>query len=229
MFLLKGDLKELGGSLNPNNIFELMEYRRVFKKEHPDYFYPDGILVFCGPQGSGKTLSAVQYVRRLCAKYPKAIVCTNMDLEVSAETRVVRWMGVDTFNRLKNGENGVIYLLDEIHLEFNSLESKRMDVSIFKTVSQQRKQRIHIVGTSQLFMRIAKPFREQFKYCVMCRNLFGSLQINTVIDGTTAKEDNGKLIASSLGTSIWFHTPRLYGTYDTFAVIKRFTHEGGEL
>ncbi len=30
-------------------------------------------------------------------------------------------------------------------------------------VSQQRKQRKHIVGTSQQFMRLAKPLREQVK------------------------------------------------------------------
>ena len=53
----------LKGSLNPLNLFSVLAYKRNFKKEHPDYFWPDGLLTFCGSQGKGKTLSAVQYCR----------------------------------------------------------------------------------------------------------------------------------------------------------------------
>ena len=39
-------------------------------------------------------------------------------------------------------------------------------------VSQQRKQRKHIVGTSQVYMRMAKPLREQIKMLFFVRIFF---------------------------------------------------------
>lgn len=71
------DLDLLGGSLNPKNIFDVLKFKHKFAKDNPDYFHPEGLLVFCGSQGSGKTLSAVQYVKKLCIEYPRAILCTN--------------------------------------------------------------------------------------------------------------------------------------------------------
>ena len=57
------------GSLDPSNIFKVIRYRREFRQAHPEYFDPEGIIVFCGMQGAGKTLSAVQYVQKL--RFPK--------------------------------------------------------------------------------------------------------------------------------------------------------------
>ena len=55
----------------------------------------------------------------------------------------------------------MLYFIDELHLELNSLESKNIDIDVMVEISQQRKQRKHIVGTSQVYMRLAKPIREQ--------------------------------------------------------------------
>lgn len=49
-----------------------MKYKFKFAKENPEYFYADGLVCFCGAQGSGKTLSAVNYVYNLMKKYPNA-------------------------------------------------------------------------------------------------------------------------------------------------------------
>lgn len=46
------DLSFLNGSINPLNIFKVLNYRRIFRKTHPLYFGQDGLLVFCGSQGS---------------------------------------------------------------------------------------------------------------------------------------------------------------------------------
>ena len=48
----------LDGSFNVFNTFRVASFRRNFKKSHPTYFDPDGLLVFCGPQGSGAPASA---------------------------------------------------------------------------------------------------------------------------------------------------------------------------
>ena len=116
-------------------------------------------------------------------------------------------------------------MIDEIHLEFNSLESKNIPIEIMVEVSQQRKQRKHIVGTSQVYMRMAKPLREQIKNVVLCKNFFHAIQFNRLIDGDSAVEKNGKLQFDTVKYSIWFHSPKLYGSYDTYAKMKRYRNE----
>lgn len=219
--------KWFGGSLDPENVYQVVKYNKDFRKAHPEYFDPDGILVFCGSQGSGKTLSLVQYVQRLCKLYPSVKVCSNLDLKLPEHIEVIPWTGVQCFTDVSNGYGGVIYVIDEIHLEFNSLESKKMDSSIFETVSQQRKQRKHIVGTSQKFSRIAKPFREQFKVVVDCHCYCKCVQVNYLIDARRACEINGEIVANGMKRFIWFHSPELYDSYDTYAVLKRLRHDWG--
>lgn len=216
----------LKGSLAPISAFKSLKYKFDFRKEHPEYFDPDGLLVFSGPQGSGKTLSAVQYCRKVIEKYPDCIFVTNVAIEdLPPCKQVIEYDGIRCLSEITNGYAGVLYLIDELHLEFNSLESKSISIEEMTEFAQQRKQRKHIVGTSQVFMRLAKPLREQVKRVVLCRNYFGLLQFNTEIDGTTAYEEGGKLVAETQGNYFWLHTPALYGCYDTFAKMHRYKTE----
>lgn len=213
----------LQGSKNPLNCFKVAKHNIDFMRSHPGYFKPEGLIVFCGPQGSGKTLSAVQYVLNLCREYPKAILCTNVDIKgLPEETHVVEYNGLDCLKTLENGYYGVIYLIDEIHLEFNSLESKNIDIEVMIEVSQQRKQRKHIIGTSQVYGRLAKPFREQIKNAVLCTNYFKVLQVNKLIDGNKSIEKDGQIVTDTVKTFFWFHCPELYDCYDTYAKMRRY-------
>lgn len=216
----------LEGSKNPFNMFGVLKHDRDFRRAHPEYFDPEGLLIFCGEQGSGKTLSAVQYVKKLCEAYPFAILCTNVAIEGLPEsTRVIEYDGLDCLKSLENGYAGVIYLIDEIHLEFNSLESKNIDIEVMIEVSQQRKQRKHIVGTTQVYGRLAKPFREQIRNVVLCANFFKVFQFNRLIDGAKSHEENGKLITDTCRSFLWVHSPALYDCYDTYAKMKRYRNE----
>lgn len=220
------ELPLLEGSLNPLNIFRVVWHNHMFYKTHPGYFRPEGLLVFCGEQGSGKTLSAVQYVLKLCHEYPLAILCTNVAIQgLPPQTWVVEYNGLDCLKDLENGYYGVIYFIDEIHLEFNSLESKNIDIEVMIEVSQQRKQRKHIIGTSQVYGRLAKPFREQIRNAVLCANWGKVLQINSLIDGAKSTEKDGKLVTDTVKRFIWFHKPELYDCYDTYAKMKRYKQE----
>lgn len=216
----------LAGPHSPLNIVKVLKHNREFSRLHPDYFWPEGLLIFCGEQGSGKTLSAVQYVKKVCAEYPKAILCTNVEIKgLNPSTQVVEYNGLDCLKNLENGYYGVIYLIDEIHLEFNSLESKNIDIEVMIEVSQQRKQRKHIIGTTQVYGRLAKPFREQIRNVVLCSNFMKILQINTLIDGSKSVEKDGKLLTDTVKKFYWFHDPALYDSYDTYAKMKRYKKE----
>lgn len=275
------DTDLLKGSINPINLFKVIKDRLTFAKEHPYYFVPDGLMVFCGSQGSGKTLSAVQYCEKCLDKYENCIFCSNVEIkdysincyykrfsikdgnieknvveyytllgnqlvrrvisyfldgEQHADIEkfevigfsgriVIEYNGIDCIKELENGEEGIIYLIDEIHLEFNSLESKNIPIDVMVEVSQQRKQRKHIVGTSQVYMRMAKPLREQIKEVVICRNFFKFVQYNRLVDGETSHEEGNKLCFDTVKRVFWFHSRELYNSYDTYKKMKRYRNE----
>ncbi len=212
-------------SLNPFRLYQWCKYKIKFAKEHPDYFKPDGLIVFTGAQGTGKTLSAVNYVENLLKMYPKALLVTNLKLENFPfdDKRVFFFANSDDLSRYSNGEYGVIYLIDEIQLYFNSLQSKNINPDVMVQISQQRKQRKHIVATSQVFGRMAKPLREQFSSVILCKNLFGFVQLNKLVDRDSIdNNDNGTNLKGSVKKRfMWLHTPKYYGRYDTYHVIQQ--------
>lgn len=217
------DYSLLEGSKNPINFLKIRKYNKDFYKANPNYFRPDGLIVFCGAQGTGKTLSAVQYVREITWRYPKCKLVTNVKIKgLNPLVEVIEYTGIDSLTNVENGYFGVVYLIDEIHLEFNSLESKNIPIEVFVEISQQRKQRKHIVGTSQQFLRLAKPLREQVKNLVICNNFLNCIQYNKLVDGATIMEKDGHIKMNVKKKSLWFHTPDLYKCYDTYAKMKRY-------
>lgn len=207
------------------NVFRLLRSKR---NTNPDAFKPDGLVCFCGVQGSGKTLSATLYARKLMDIYPKALIVSNLALSPDYwdMSRFYPYDGVGQLHDLQNGEYGIIYLLDEIQLEFNSLESKQMSVPIFEAVCQQRKQRKTIIGTTQVFGRLAKPFREQFRKVVLCDNWHGLIfrqQIYTAEN--VAYEDDVRTELTPHATEIYIPSPSDFESYDTLQTISRIRKE----
>lgn len=89
------------------------------------------------------------------------------------------------------------------------------------TFCQMRKDRRVIIGTSQVYSRIAKPIREQLQYIIVCSNFLNLLQYNVVIDPSNAQEKDGHVTGDVLGRQFWFHSPDLYDSYDTLFKIKK--------
>lgn len=244
-------------SKRPSELIDWVRYKISFRKNHPNYFYPDGLSIFVGGQGTGKTLSAVNYVYRLMEAYPRAKLVTNVELadypvvsfaewrnaqkldgdmrelkrRYLRENRIFEFCDNDDFKRYSNGEYGVIFLVDEIQLYMNSLESKNINIEVITQISQQRKQRKHIVATSQVFGRMAKPLREQFSSVMLCKNYFGCIQINALLDRDSLASDDstGTNISGEVKEKfIWFHSPKMYARYDTSRVVERGRFVGAE-
>lgn len=206
----------------------IKKYRKVYvsafiddqkEKRDRDVFRPSGFQVYIGRQGSGKTISAVRHVIELKKRYPAALVITNLNLNVKWDYR--QFSTIDELVQLlvdvHNGKYGVIYLIDEIHTYFNSLESKGIPPYIFTEISQQRKGHKLIIGTSQLFMRIAKPFREQCDNMISCDTWFGVFTRNRAYDGMTLEVDyDGSLIGDIRRKGYFWHDRELRNSYDTY-------------
>lgn len=251
------------------NRFSLFDILRVIKfraedmMNNPFKFRTFGTTTFCGAQGEGKTLSAVQYVRKICEEYPHCILVSNVaikdypfnaylkfekdntyNIRLIASDQIINteWIlehasdedfqhicieytGLDMLKYVCNGEYGVLFLIDEIHLELNSLESKNIDIEVMVEISQQRKQRKHIVGTSQVYLRMAKPLREQIHDIVICSCWFNCIQYNRWLKGDTIVEENGKVSGDVKGRFLWTHKPEYYEQYDTYAKMKRYNKE----
>lgn len=196
----------------------------IWKHKHriPGEMTTTGITIFSGPQGSGKTLTMVHTYKNIIIDNPKAIVVTNIDVDFDVPNKIIKYSGFDDF-KIENGVYGVIYLLDEIHLILNSLESRGVPLSVIVELSQQRKQRKCILGTSQVYSRMAKPLREQIKNVIMCKNYFGVLQFNYLIDAFSTEEgSDGKLKFKKLKTSFFFHSPKDYACYDTYKKMDNY-------
>ena len=184
-----------------------------------DAFRVSGTQVYCGRQGSGKTISAVRHLIEIKNRYPKAIVVTNLELNVPWEyTRFSTASELmELLTSVENGKFGVVYLIDEIHTYFNSVESKGIPPYVFTEISQQRKQRKTIIGTSQLFLRIAKPFREQCDNMISCNTWFGVFTRNRVYDGMTLEQDyDGSLIGDVKKRGYFWHSRELRNCFDTY-------------
>lgn len=264
----------LKNSLNPSGLIQCIKWKINDFRQHPFYFRTFGTCVFCGAQGEGKTLSAVQYVLHVLETYPRAILVSNVSikdrpfntkmvqrvdekgnpvlnenkepifdlirydgrlvntdiileesLQPDYEPVTIEYTGLEMLKYVNNAEYGVVFLIDEIHLELNSLESKNVDIEVMVEISQQRKQRKHIVGTSQVFMRMAKPLREQIHDIIICKCYFNLIQFNKWILGETVTEKNGKIEAEVKGRFLWFHRPEYYAQYDTYTKMKRYNKE----
>lgn len=217
----------LCSNVNIPNFIDSWLMKRKQIKEHPDWMLLHGLICFCGQQGSGKTLSAVQYIEQVARYYPKMHIVSNIDLNLDVSNVIIPYSGLDQLVDYNNGKKGVLFFLDEIQLEFNSLESKGMDVRTFELVSQQRKQRKQIVGTTQVFGRMAKPFREQFKYAILCNNPIGSLFKQEVYRAKNVSYEDDIRTELDLECVKWyFASPNMFDSYDTSTVVKRVRNSG---
>ena len=95
-------------------------------------------------------------------------------------------------------------------------------MDVMTQIAQQRKQRIHIVATCQVFGRMAKPLREQFSNVVLCKSYFNFIQKNSLIDRDSidGEESTGTNLTGKVVKNYWwFRTPKMFDRYDTYAVI----------
>ena len=190
---------------------------------NPDAFPMNktGLIIFEGEQGSGKTVSAVYYMDMLRKKYPKLSIMSNVGLSF-ADKKLNEWNDIVFCN---NNEYGQVVFLDEIQNYFNSLDSKNFPPEMIQEICQQRKQRKCIIGTVQVFNRVAKPIREQTRYIVKPKTYFGCITIMSI--WKPHFDDDARVDKSfRIKTHIFVHTPMIRDAYDTFEIVQRHAIHG---
>lgn len=204
----------------------LYYYLFVDKKQNK---FPFGIYFFCGRQGAGKTISAVKYIKDLQKKYD-CLVFSNC--EIQNIDGVISDLS-NLFEIVENSRgSNIVFFLDEVQNLFSCANSKNFDENILAFITQQRKNNVHIVVTSQVFTRVAKPLREQAFRVIDCRTFLGRCTINKVYDAfdylekIEATTEDKKLKVKCLWGESFFQSDKLRSFYDTYEVIHKLTFTG---
>lgn len=182
--------------------------------------FPTGSRVYKGFQGSGKTLSMVKYAFDIHKAFPGALIASNIKIKgVDNYLFIKDTLDLTTALEYRNGNKGVLVLLDEAHLFFNKKDGISLDV--LAAISQQRKDRRRLVFSSQIWEELDISLRKQVKEIVNCRCFFGKIQFNIIYDGETLTYDKreSQYVARKIRTEIFKHYQSLYDSYDTYQKI----------
>lgn len=187
----------------------------------PDEFTEYGVHIIAGKQGTGKSITLTYLLLRYQQMYPKLKVATNY-YYTHEDKHIDHWKDIINYN---NGKYGVIVVLDEIQNWFNSLQSKDFPPEMLTEITQQRKQRKVIFGTSQVFSRIAKPIREQTYMLYEPSTLFGCITFVRKYDVTT---DCDGLATSKKyrGCFFFIQNERIRNSFDTYRKVENLSKEG---
>lgn len=232
-----------------NVIFELMSGRRIRRGEHqtpekmglfyqifiaaprayvkdmfdtdPDFFKYQGLVIYTGRQGQGKTISMVRDMMLMQQEYPLCKCITNLAYKYE-DAALEDWRQLIDY---KNGIYGVIVGMDEIQNWFSSKQSKEFPPEMFEVVTQNRKNRRIIVATTQNFYQAAKDVRAQCSEVRKCLTFFG---VWTVVHAVRPVLDaNGDVKEwKHIRFYSFVHTPEIRESYDTYKVIESLAKSG---
>lgn len=197
---------------------KVKEWRTPKDKDELPYI---GSQIYYGYQGQGKTLSMVRHAKKIRKKYPKALFVSNLELTGFGD--YVKFSTFDELQRLfatlDNGKYGTIYVIDEIHNYFHSHDSRSIPLWIVQVFSQQRKKRVLVLGTVQLWKDVTKAIRDQIENLIACKKVAGII-FNQVLDPREIEKVYGdeKIKVKKLG--FYVPTLSLYNSYDTSQVIN---------
>lgn len=187
----------------------------------PDFFPYQGLVIYTGRQGQGKTISMVRDIMLMQKEYPKCKCITNLSY-VKQDKALSHWRQLITY---KNGIYGVIVGLDEIQNWFSSKQSKDFPPEMFEVVTQNRKNRRIIMGTTQNFYQPAKDIRAQCTEVRQCATFFG---VFTVVRRMRPVLDSQGDVKEwkNLGSYCFVHTEEIRNSYDTYKVIESLMKSG---
>lgn len=192
----------------------------LFSRES-DFFSYQGLIIFEGRQGNGKTIGMVEFVSRIQTEFPKCKCITNLDY-AKEDTKLKDWRMLMDY---KNGKKGVVVLMDELQNWFSCNDSKNFPPEMLGVITQNRKNRRLILGTSQNFYLLSKAIRSQCTEVRRCATLLGCLTIVRRFEPILDSEGN-VVKFKNRGMYCFVHNKDLRESYDTWKVIENLRKSG---
>lgn len=126
-----------------------------------------GVTCYCGRQGSGKTIGVVEKLERIKQAYPECIICTNINY-LKQDLPLTSWLQL---LYLRNGDKGVVFVIDEVQNQ--GLDWSKFPDVLLQVITMQRKQKIKIFLTSQVYKNVVIQLRRQCFDVVECKTFLG--------------------------------------------------------
>lgn len=187
----------------------------------PEFFRYQGMIIYTGRQGRGKTVALAEHTRRMQREYPKCKVIGNLDYKYQDDV-LDHWTKLIDY---KNGIQGVVCQIDETQNWFSSNQSKDFPPEMLEVITQNRKNRRIILGTAQSFNRLAKPIREQTTEVRECHTFAGC--VTFVIRKEPFLDFDGNVEKLKYrGCYFFVHNAELRNSYDTYKVIDSLRKSG---
>lgn len=219
----KGNRRRLVKPSLLKKIFMLMpkQYIEDLFSRPADFFPYQGMIIFEGRQGSGKTISMVRYMKDMQYEFPDALCTTNLAYTDENKPLKTWTMLID----YKNGYKGVIVAMDELQNWFSSNDSKNFPPEMLSLITQNRKNRRIILGTSQNFYLLAKAIRSQATEVRRCATYFGCLTVVRRLEPILDSEGN-VVEWKKRGIYCFVHDKELRDSYNTWKVIENLRKSG---
>lgn len=219
----KGEYQYVGYGSFLKKIFIEFPRQKIYDylTSDPDAFREYGFHLITGKQGTGKTITLVYLLQRFQKMYPKLKVKTNMAY-IHEDDVINDWKDLIHSN---NGIYGEIDVLDEVQNWFSSNASKNFPPEMLAEITQQRKQRKMIIGTSQVFTRVSKPIRENVYLVYEPKTFFGCITLvrryEPVLDENGIVKDKNKL-----KPFFFVHNKTIRDSFDTYKKIEKMGEIG---
>lgn len=175
-----------------------------------------GVYCYCGKQGSGKTLSCVEFINK------------NKNMRIYSNLKSIKNINYKYINGLKEllelrKEHDCIIFFDEIFTEITKNDKLSKDVLDF--LCQMRKRRILFITTAQEWGELPLTLRRYCRFQIDCSLVrlpfIGGLLIKKVYDAENMKwsSDDNDWLAPIIGTLVSHTQLWLANSYDTFEQI----------
>ena len=203
------------------NIKDVSALKKFSTSEEFPY---NGLWLFTGAQGHGKTLTLMSVLRDIVRQYPECVVVSNISIYGIPS---LPYEGLEYFEKYNNGRKGIIFVLDEIQTLFTSLVNAKMPPEMIQVWSQNRKNRRVILGTSQRFNRVAKPLREQTKLLYVCYRPLLWFNRYAVFDATLF-DDRGEYTGDPQKKHYYIPSFECMTMYNTLEVVNKSKYTEGD-
>ncbi len=192
-------------------VWKYYDYRHKPKKR------PYGIYCYVGLPGQGKTLSMVEKLYQLKKEFPQAKIYTNFGFRFQ-HGHIDDW---HQLVELQNGEDGIIFAIDEIQNTFSSRKWKNFPMEMLSLITQNRKQAKQFLCTAQSFDMIDINFRRICNYIVECRNLSNRWIFQRAFLPDEYKVKDGVYTPRRRAWRYSFIADnKIYYSYDTYKIIE---------
>ena len=107
------------------------QFARDYFSRPADWFTYQGVIIYTGRQGSGKTVAMVEQTQRMQHEFPSCKCISNLNYAYQDE-ELSDWRQLIEY---KNGHRGVIVQMDETQNWFSSNQSKNFPPELLEVIT----------------------------------------------------------------------------------------------